>query len=256
MLKPARYMTPKVPTSDSGTATLGMRVPETVRRKTKITITTSAIDSISSNCTSCTEARMVTVRSVSSCVSTDPGSAAVSAGSSCLHAVHHLDHVGARLALHVHDDGGRVVHPRGEVRVLGAVDDVGDVREVDRRAVAVGDDDRAVLGGAAQLVVGVDGVGARGAVEAALGLVHVGRGDGGAHVVHRQALRGRGTRVHLHAHGGALAARERDQAHARRPARSSARGACRPGSAPAVIGIVREVMPRVRIGASAGFTLL
>jgi hypothetical protein len=46
----------------------------------KITITTSAMASISSNCVSCTEARMVVVRSVRSCVSIEAGSDAVSCG--------------------------------------------------------------------------------------------------------------------------------------------------------------------------------
>ena len=52
---PARYITPNVPTSDSGTATLGMNVAATLRRNRKITITTSATASRSSNCTSRTE---------------------------------------------------------------------------------------------------------------------------------------------------------------------------------------------------------
>ena len=73
MEKPARYMTPNVPTSDSGTATLGMIVAGTLRRNRKITMTTRATDSNSSNCTSCTEARMVVVRSVSIVTSTAPG---------------------------------------------------------------------------------------------------------------------------------------------------------------------------------------
>ena len=48
----------------SGTATLGMIVAERFRRNRKITITTSATVSISSNCTSFTDARIVVVRSV------------------------------------------------------------------------------------------------------------------------------------------------------------------------------------------------
>ena len=48
-LYPRRYITPNVPTSDKGTATLGITVPDAVRRKRKITKTTSAIVSISSN---------------------------------------------------------------------------------------------------------------------------------------------------------------------------------------------------------------
>src|ERR1041385_2066435 len=57
-------MTANVPTIESGTATLGIMVADKFRRKRKITITTSATVSISSNCTSFTEARIVSVRSV------------------------------------------------------------------------------------------------------------------------------------------------------------------------------------------------
>ena len=83
MEKPARYITPNVPTSESGTATLGMNVAGTLRRNTKMTITTSATASNSSNCTSRTDARMVTVRSVSSATSTAAGNEALSCGSNC-----------------------------------------------------------------------------------------------------------------------------------------------------------------------------
>jgi hypothetical protein len=79
--KPARYMTPKVPISESGTATLGMSVAEIFLRKTKMTATTSTTAIARSICTSCTEARMVTVRSVSTATSIDAGSAAWSCGS-------------------------------------------------------------------------------------------------------------------------------------------------------------------------------
>ena len=82
--KPARYMTPNVPTSDNGTATLGMSVAGTLRRKTKITITTSATASKSSNSTSCTDERIVTVRSVRSSTSTAAGSEALRRGSNSL----------------------------------------------------------------------------------------------------------------------------------------------------------------------------
>ncbi len=49
---------------ESGTATLGIIVAAKLRRKRNITITTSAIVSINSNCTSFTDARIVVVRSV------------------------------------------------------------------------------------------------------------------------------------------------------------------------------------------------
>src|ERR1700757_1461830 len=74
------YITAKVPIRDSGTATLGMMVAERLRRKRKITVTTSAMVSISSNSTSRTEARMVFVRSVSTVSLTDAGRVAWSLG--------------------------------------------------------------------------------------------------------------------------------------------------------------------------------
>ena len=48
-LYPSRYMTPKDPTNERGTATLGITVPDIVRRKTKITSTTRTMVSNSSN---------------------------------------------------------------------------------------------------------------------------------------------------------------------------------------------------------------
>ncbi|MPN04708.1 hypothetical protein SDC9_151953 [bioreactor metagenome] len=84
MEKPARYITPKVPISDSGTAKLGISVADALRRNTKITATTSAIDSSSSVCTSSTDARIVTVRSVSTCTSMEAGSVSFNCGSSAL----------------------------------------------------------------------------------------------------------------------------------------------------------------------------
>ena len=54
-------MAPKVPISDTGTATLGMNVARGLRRKTKTTAMTSAMAMIKVLSTSRTEARMVTV---------------------------------------------------------------------------------------------------------------------------------------------------------------------------------------------------
>ena len=77
-------MTASVPTSDSGTDRLGMRVAGRLRRNRKITSTTSTTASASSNSTSATEARIVVVRSVSGVTSTAAGSAACSCGSTAL----------------------------------------------------------------------------------------------------------------------------------------------------------------------------
>ena len=80
MEKPAKYMKPKVPTKDRGTTTPGMMVAAALRKNKKMTITTKATESRSSNCTSRTEARMVTVRSVITCTSSEGGKEAFNAG--------------------------------------------------------------------------------------------------------------------------------------------------------------------------------
>ena len=60
-------MAANVPTSASGTVTLGMMVAHKLRRNRKITITTKAMDSSRVNSTSPTEARIVCVRSTIVC---------------------------------------------------------------------------------------------------------------------------------------------------------------------------------------------
>ena len=83
-LKPNSYMMASAPTSDSGTDRLGMIVAGMLRRNRKITSTTRPTASDSSNSTSVTEARIVTVRSVSGVIWIAAGSEAVSCGSSFL----------------------------------------------------------------------------------------------------------------------------------------------------------------------------
>src|SRR3979411_1321193 len=63
-LYPSRYIAANVPTSDSGTATLGMTVADGLRQNRKIAVATGGVVGMSSNCTSRTDARMVAVRSV------------------------------------------------------------------------------------------------------------------------------------------------------------------------------------------------
>ena len=53
--KPNAYIAPQVATSDTGTASAGMRVAEAERRNRKITSTTSATAISSVSCTSITE---------------------------------------------------------------------------------------------------------------------------------------------------------------------------------------------------------
>jgi hypothetical protein len=58
--------------------------------------------------------------------------------------------MGAELALDIDDDGRHALVKADDVGVLEVVDDVGDVLEQDRRAIAVGDDNVAI--GAATVI--------------------------------------------------------------------------------------------------------
>ena len=126
-LNPRRYMAPKVPMRERGTATLGMIVADRFRRKRKITMTTSATASISSNSTSLTEALIVVVRSVRMETCTLDGRELLSWGSRALDAVDNLDHVCARLPLDVDNHRGGIVHPCRLLDVLGVVDRLGHI---------------------------------------------------------------------------------------------------------------------------------
>ena len=96
------------------------------------------------NCTSWIEARMVVVASCTTVSVAPAGNARCSRGSSRWMRCDGLDHVGAGLALDVDDDRRIAVVPAADLVVLQAVDDLGDVLEQHRRAVAVGDDDVAI----------------------------------------------------------------------------------------------------------------
>ena len=126
-LNPSRYMAPKVPTRDRGTATLGMIVAARLRRKRKMTSTTRATASISSNCTSLTEARMVVVRSVSTETLTAGGRELCKLRQQFLDPVDDLDDVGPRLPLDVDDHRRGVVHPGRLLHIFGIVDGLGHI---------------------------------------------------------------------------------------------------------------------------------
>ena len=86
--------------------------------------------------------------------------------------------------------------------------------EQHRRAVAVGDDDRAIGLGRGDLVVGGDGVGLVRAVERALGAGDIGADDRGAQVLQRDAVGGEPREIGLDAHRRLDAALHRDAADA------------------------------------------
>src|SRR6202043_2769196 len=78
------YMTDKVPISDIGTDIAGITVPQNLRRKRRITPTTSPIVNSSVFWTSATLARVVCVRSDTVWILSDGGSEASSCGSAFL----------------------------------------------------------------------------------------------------------------------------------------------------------------------------
>ncbi len=103
---------------DTGTAIAGITVGHTLRRNRKITITTSPIVSISVNCTSATEARMVVVRSEITETLMAGGMDASSCGSAVLHGLHRVDHVGAGKPLDRQDDASMQIDPALQRDVL------------------------------------------------------------------------------------------------------------------------------------------
>ena len=100
-----------------------------------------------------------------------------------LHTFHHINHIRARLTLDVEDDGWRVVGPSRQAVVLGRVDDGGDIAQAQRVATHIGQHQVGVLVHRTQLVVGIQTRGTCRPIQTALGHVHIGLVDGGAHIL-------------------------------------------------------------------------
>ncbi len=114
-------MRANVPASASGTVMLAMNVGQNRRRNRKMTITTSAMLSISENCTSWTEARIVVVRSLISLSLTDGGIHRLELRQNGANPVHGLNDVGIRLLEEDDQHGAVGAGPAGDPRVFGGV---------------------------------------------------------------------------------------------------------------------------------------
>ena len=169
---------------------------------------------ISVICTSRTEARIVSVRSVTMVSWMPDGIAACSRGSAAFTSCTVCTMLAPGWRWMSSTTAGWSLVPRGDPVVLHAVDHAADVAQAHRRAVAPGDHQVPVGGGIDQLVVGADGEGQARSVEAALGAVHVGVGDGGAHVLHGKAIGREAGGIDAHPHRGAQAALHGDPADA------------------------------------------
>ena len=129
-------------------------------------------------------------------------------------AVHRLDNVGFRqFADHQQNRRFGVSHP-GVAHVLHRIGDAGDVAQAHRRTVVVVNNQRLILGGGFQLVVGLDLPAVAAVLNRTLRLTHVGVADSGSHVVKRHALIKQRLRIQPHAHGGQGAAADVHVAHA------------------------------------------
>ena len=179
-----------------------------------MTITTSPTVSINSNSTSSTDARIVVVRSVRIVNVDGRRQVAFKLRQELLNAIDDLNDVGARLALDVDDDGGRLIHPGSELYVLHVVDHLSDVRENHGRAVVIGDDDLLKILAGEELIVRVDLIILMRTVEIALGGVEAGLLQRRANVLEIDAIGRQRGGIHLHADGGFLSAADTDQTDA------------------------------------------
>ena len=116
-----------------------MMVADALRRNRKITSTTSATAIARWNCTSATESRIDSERSSRNCMLDRGRHLGAERRQPLAHRVDHRDGVGVGLALDREHDGALVVEPARDLVVLDAVEDAGDLVELHRHAVAVGD---------------------------------------------------------------------------------------------------------------------
>ena len=135
------------------------------------------------------------------------------------------------------------------------VDDFGDVGEPDRRAVAIGDHEIAILGGVRRLIVGVDLIVEVVVLDRALRAVGVGGGERRADVLEADAVMEDRARIDLDAHRGQRRCRRRRPRRCRRAGTAAAAGRWRRGRRAGPAVRVVDDIARTMIGASAGLTL-
>ena len=128
--------------------------------------------------------------------------------------IHDCDRIGVGLALDGEHNRTVVVEPARDLVVLHAVNDVRNLLEVNRSAVAVGHDHLAVF-----LRFGHGGGGRKrhallGPVERADGCIGVGFGDDRANILERDVARGSSHRIDLHPDGEFLRAIDEHLGHA------------------------------------------
>ena len=127
-------------------------------------------------------------------------------------AVHRLDHVRAGLAENCQQNRGLAVGHARIANVFDGINDVADRFEPHGRAVAPGDDQRAILMSLEKLVAGANAPRMAGVCHLALGPIRICRGERRAHGLHADAIVIQLRGIHLHAHGRASASPDEDLA--------------------------------------------
>ena len=135
-------------------------------------------------------------------------------GQSAFHAVDCIDDIGARLAEQNHQHRRLAVGEAEIAHVFDGIENLRHVRQPHRRAVAIGDHQRRVIGGLDRLIVGIDLKPALALIDGALGTIGIGGGERRAHVFQTDAVFEHGVRVDLDAHGGQCRAADDDLADA------------------------------------------
>ncbi len=205
-LNPIRYMTPKVPTSDNGTAAAGMTVAgqgaeeqkdhHDHQRHSQHQLKLHVPDR-----------RTNGDRAVGQYGDLDGRrQRTLQLWQQLLDAVHDVDDIGARLPLDVDDHRRNLVHPGRLLDVLHIVDHVGDIGQMHRRSVAIGDDQRLIFFARKQLIRRTDDGSPLRAVEGALRLIDVRCGHDDAQILQREPVGRQGSRIRLNPHSRPLPA--------------------------------------------------
>ncbi len=115
---------------------LGIIVAQALRKKRKITITTSATVNSSVNSISLTEARIVVVRLKLVPSVTVGGMEARNSGSNAHDAVHGLNNVGAGLPANAHGHGGFAVRVSGVAEIFDSLGHFRNIAQPDRSPIS------------------------------------------------------------------------------------------------------------------------
>ena len=113
-----------------------------------------------------------------------------------------LDDVGAGLLEHDQEHRALAVVPGAGIEIFGPLDRLADVLDPDRGTIAIGDDDVAIVFRFGELIVGGEREAPIVAVDAALGRIGGCRAEHGAHILEREALRGKLGGIDLNPNAG------------------------------------------------------